>query len=310
MAKDIKKEITPLISNEGEKNNTLIKKLDEDLKQYIAEMKKRDFYFYKTGVVEAKGKLDQVYQEIQIFEDKIEDYGYNAVKFNNPDAISSSVKQIESIKAEVSNMVQLWDHIDLCLNLFNEYMESKWIDTKPFEMEEDVKKLMKTLKDMKVDKKCNSYLGILEEIKRWLVFLPLIAQLRDDSMRPRHWQAIKDKVQKDFEVNDKLVLRDVYNLNLNKFQEDVEEFADQARQEAKMEKTLVKLEETWKDIVFEFNKHKDSEVMLIKLKEEDFEMLEENQVGVTAMFSSRYLSTFEEKCVYWQKSLAAIAEII
>mmetsp|Transcript_44324 Transcript_44324/g.32338 ORF Transcript_44324/g.32338 Transcript_44324/m.32338 type:complete len:260 (-) Transcript_44324:816-1595(-) len=28
------------------------------------------------------------------------------------------------------------------------------------------------------------------------------------------------------------------------------------------------------------------------------------------MFSSRYLSTFEDKCVYWQKSLAAIAEII
>ena len=28
------------------------------------------------------------------------------------------------------------------------------------------------------------------------------------------------------------------------------------------------------------------------------------------MFSSRYLSTFEERCVYWQKSLAGIAEVI
>jgi dynein heavy chain len=77
-----------------------------------------------------------------------------------------------------------------------------------------------------------------------------------------------------------------------------------------MEKTLLKLEETWKDIVFEFNRHKESDVNLIKLSEENFEMLEENQVAVTAMFSSRYLSTFEERCVYWQKSLAAIAEII
>jgi len=66
-----------------------------------------------------------------------------------------------------------------------------------------------------------------------------------------------------------------------------------------MEKTLIKLEETWKDIVFEFNKHKDSDVNLIKLSEENFEMLEENQVAVTAMFSSRYLSTFEDRCVYW-----------
>jgi dynein heavy chain len=54
-------------------------------------------------------------------------------------------------------------------------------------MEEDVKKLMKTLKDMKCDKKCNAYLGILEDIKKWLVFLPLISELRDEAMRPRHW---------------------------------------------------------------------------------------------------------------------------
>lgn len=43
-----------------------------------------------------------------------------------------------------------------------------------------------------------------------------------------------------------------------------------------MEKTLNKLEEVWKDVAFEFNPHKDSEVKLIKLSDENFEMLEEN----------------------------------
>ena len=47
---------------------------------------------------------------------------------------------------------------------------------------------------MKVDKKCNAYLGIQDEVKRWLVFLPLIAELRDDAMRDRHWKMIKEKV--------------------------------------------------------------------------------------------------------------------
>ena len=28
------------------------------------------------------------------------------------------------------------------------------------------------------------------------------------------------------------------------------------------------------------------------------------------MFSSRFLSTFENKCIYWQKSLASIAEVV
>jgi len=41
--------------------------------------------------------------------------------------------------------------------------------------------------------------------------------LRDPAMRDRHWTALKNKVQKDFNVDDKLILRDVYNLNLNKY---------------------------------------------------------------------------------------------
>ena len=49
---------------------------------------------------------------------------------------------------------------------------------------------------------------------------------------------------------------------------------------------------------------------MIRLSEENFDMLEENQVSVTSMFSSRYLSTFQEKINFWQKSLAQISEIV
>jgi dynein heavy chain len=48
---------------------------------------------------------------------------------------------------------------------------------------------------MKVDKKCNAYIGILEEIKKWMKFLPLVESLRDPAMRERHWDLIREKVQ-------------------------------------------------------------------------------------------------------------------
>jgi dynein heavy chain len=144
-------------------------------------------------------------------------------------------------------------------------------------MEDKIKVLQKTLKEMKVDKKTNAYNGLLEEIKKWLLFLPLIAELRDPAMRERHWNKLRDKVNVQFVVDAKLTLRDIYNLNLNKYAEDVEETTDQAKQEAKMEKTLTKLNETWKDIKFNFDMHKGSDVQMFKLSEENFEMLEENQ---------------------------------
>jgi dynein heavy chain len=135
---------------------------------------------------------------------------------------------------------------------------------------------MKALKEMKVDKRANAYVGILDEIKKWLVFLPLIADLAEKAMRDRHWDDLKKKINADFTIDEKLLLKDIYDLNLGKYQEDVEEITDQARQEEKMEKTLAKIENNWKDVVFEFSPHKGSGVQMIKLSEENFDMLEEN----------------------------------
>jgi dynein heavy chain, axonemal len=207
----------------------MIKKFEEDLKVYTTELKKRDFYQYKTGTQESKARLALVGDELKQFDDRIVDLGYNAQKFDNPDMIQNSIKSVEGIKQEIANMVVLWDFIQKMQDTFEEYMRSQWVKSNPGDMEDEVKNRFKALKEMRCDKKCNAYLGIQEEIKKWLVFLPLISDLRDPAMRDRHWTSLKNKVQKDFNVDDKLILRDVYNLNLNKYQEDVEEITDQAR---------------------------------------------------------------------------------
>jgi len=74
---------------------------EEELKIYTTELKKRDFYFYKTGVDESKKKLESVNSEIAEFDQKLIDYGYNATKFGNPDLITTSTKQVEGIKTEI-----------------------------------------------------------------------------------------------------------------------------------------------------------------------------------------------------------------
>ena len=308
-AKETKKDIASSVDNEREKTKAMIKKLEDDLKVYTNDLKKREFYYYKTGPEEAQKKLSGVYEEIVVFEERIEDYGYNATKFGAPELIEPSVTSVKDIKTEVESMKTLWDHIRLCETTFEDYMKTSWLETKPYDMEEDVKKLQKTTKEIRVDKKCNAYLGLTQSIKRWLVFLPLIAELRDDAMRERHWTALKKEIKQDFVVDDKLTLRDVYNLNLDKQAEAVEEITEQAKQEARMEKTLNKLEEIYSAVEFETQQLKNTDVFLLKINEDDFEQLEENQVSVNAMFSSRFLATFEDRCNYWQKSLAGIAEV-
>jgi dynein heavy chain len=219
--------------------------------------------------------------------------GENSVKFGKPELINKAVKDVENIKVLVSNMKALWDHIAKCQMTFDGFMDTKWNDTNPGDMDEITKKLMKQLKEMKVDKRANAYIGILDQIKKWIIFLPLIEDLRNEAMRERHWNSLKDKIGVNFEINDKLLLKFIYDLDLGKYQEDVEEIADQAKQEAKMEKTLARLETEWNPRMFDFTPHKDSGYYLIKLSEEDVEALENDVTAVSAMFSSRYLATFE-----------------
>jgi len=75
ICKDTKKEIAPLVAQENDKNSFNIKKLEEDITQFIQEMRKREFFQYKCGAETALQKLDGVFGELGVFEDKISDYG-------------------------------------------------------------------------------------------------------------------------------------------------------------------------------------------------------------------------------------------
>ena len=93
-------------------------------------------------------------------------------------------------------------------------------------------------------------------------------------------------------------------LGLHEFAADVEEICDQAQKEEKIETNLRTLEATWKSIEFEKQEHvqkgkkagedgedgEDAEhVVLLKMIQDDFEQLENDQLLVQAMMGSRFL---------------------
>jgi dynein heavy chain len=79
---------------------------------------------------------------------------------------------------------------------------------------------------MKVDKRCDAFTGILDELKKMSLFLPLIGELKNKDMRERHWDIIRKVVGTDFKVDETLMLRDVFEMGLANFPEDIEECTD------------------------------------------------------------------------------------
>lgn len=97
-------------------------------------------------------------------------------------------------------------------------------------MEDEIKKLKKGLLDQKsIDRRASAFLGINEELKRWSTFLPLLGELKDPSMDVedgRHWRKLKDIVKQDFEVDDNLELKTVWDLKLFDFKDGIEDITD------------------------------------------------------------------------------------
>ena len=51
------------------------------------------------------------------------------------------------------------------------FLVQRWGVLQPGQMEEDVKALFKKLKEVKVDKKCDAFIGMTDVVKKWMVRL-------------------------------------------------------------------------------------------------------------------------------------------
>jgi dynein heavy chain len=134
-----------------------------------------------------------------------------------------------------------------------------WADIDTDMMEDGTKAFVKAIREfpkfMKVSK---AHIGIDGLVKNFLIVVPLIADLHHPSMRPRHWEALKVATKKDFELNDKFSMKDLIDLELFKFEDDVGEIVNRAQKEEKMETALAKISEVWSQLEFSLSAHRGS----------------------------------------------------
>lgn len=287
-----------------------IAEFEVELKTYQGGLRKEAYYYYKSGLELAMKRLNDVTYDLDRRDAEMDELHHIASNFSYPEELNNSRKLMQAMREDVANMRQLWEFEVLRIKVIESFLVQRWGQVVPGEMEDEIKSLFKKLKEVKVDRKTDAYQGMQDVVKKWTIFCPLVGELRDPAMRQRHWTQLMNLCGKAIVVHPDILLRDMWNLELHKFPDVVEDTADQAKQESKMEKTIKKIAKEWADVEFEFEAHKGSEnVFLMKISEEKFEMLEEHQVAVQNMFASRFLATFETEVVSWQKTLANVSEV-
>ena len=102
--------------------------------------------------------------------------------------------------------------------------------------------------------------------------LPLIEQLKNPAIHERHWKRIMEETGKESgEINLKsMTLSKVFDLELQNYEDKVMEIVVEAREEAKNEENIQRIEQAWKGEQFElFPIKKGTEVKGHGLKQPD-----------------------------------------
>lgn len=105
-------------------------------------------------------------------------------------------------------------------------------------------------------------------------------------------------------------LADLLALNLHECEEEVKNIVDKAVKEMSMEKVLRDLHTTWSAMEFEHEIHPRTGCSLLKASEELIETLEDNQVCLQNLITSKFIAHFLEKVSSWQKKLMIADQVI
>ncbi|GMI21327.1 hypothetical protein TeGR_g3290 [Tetraparma gracilis] len=149
-----------------------------------------------------------------------------------------------------------------------------------------------------------------EKIDQFKATLPLIQDLRSEALRPRHWEALKAEIHKEFDPDSPtFTLEDIFSLGLHNYSEFVGEMSANANKELNIERSLADIETRWADVIIDMAEYKEI-YYKVRSTEDLFQLLEDDSVALSTMKASKYYNSFKDKIDHWEHSLSTISEIV
>ena len=304
--------IAPLVKAQGSKMRGDIEIYEKGVFAYLEEVNNSPFKVFATGAFSALQLLNTAKELHDKEKQRCSEMLHLANMFDCPRDMQRSQDIIHSITDLLNQYDELWLQAKEATMFIEEAQETPWVDIDPDGMEEAGREFVSKVKKLpKTTKESDAFLGLDKHVKEFLKTCPLIGALRHPGMRPRHWNELMEATGTTFSLPSEtpdMRLREILSLGLHKFGNEVEEITDKAVKEAKQEETLKNLEVTWDAVVFVSNMYKETDVPLVKLGDDDFELLEADQLTLQGMVASRY-THFKEESSKWQEWLVTVSEV-
>ncbi|XP_032430935.1 dynein axonemal heavy chain 9 [Xiphophorus hellerii] len=223
----------------------------------------------------------------------------------------SEYKQLRQCRREVGLLKELWDMITLVESSMAAWRTTPWREINVEDMEHECKRFSKDIRGLDKEVRAwEAFTCLDSRVKNILTSLRAVAELQSPAIRPRHWHQLMAATGVHFAIDQETSLADLLQLNLHCFEEKVREIVDKAVKEMGMEKVLSELNSTWTGMRFQYEPHHRTQVPLLRTDEELIETLEDNQVQLQNLMSSKYIAHFLDEVSTWQSKLSVADSVI
>mmetsp|Transcript_13743 Transcript_13743/g.31844 ORF Transcript_13743/g.31844 Transcript_13743/m.31844 type:complete len:4493 (+) Transcript_13743:136-13614(+) len=224
--------------------------------------------------------------------------------------------ELQQTKKELDLLEKLYSLYVAVVQTVGGYSETLWVDVVSGikEMGDEVntyqnqcKKLPRALKEW------SAYETLKTQIDEFLEVLPLLQQLSNKAMRPRHWEQVMQLCDKRINMDPEACrLADLLGMGLLQHQEEIEEICNASQKELQIESKLVTIGDDWQDTQFAFANFKNRGPVILKGAElsEIMEKLEDSQMSLGSMATNRYSAPFREDVQGWIIKLSTVSDII
>uniref|UniRef100_A0A3Q2SZQ2 Dynein axonemal heavy chain 9 n=1 Tax=Fundulus heteroclitus TaxID=8078 RepID=A0A3Q2SZQ2_FUNHE len=223
----------------------------------------------------------------------------------------SEYKQLRQCRREMGLLKELWDMITVVESSMAAWRTTPWKEINVEDMELECKRFSKDIRGLDKEVRAwEAFTGLDSKVKNILGSLRAVAELQNPAIRTRHWHQLMAATGVRFTMDQETTLADLLQLDLHCFEDRVREIVDKAVKEMGMEKVLSELNSTWTGMQFQYEPHHRTRVPLLRMDEELIETLEDNQVQLQNIMSSKYIAHFLDEVSSWQSKLSVADSVI
>ncbi|KAI8438867.1 hypothetical protein MSG28_011209 [Choristoneura fumiferana] len=306
LALTVKQQVAPLQAAEVSGIRKKIATFDSHVTYYRDVFKRYEFFKYDCeDPYTVMSKVD--YELINLEESMkgIQESG-SLFEVNVPE-----FKLLKQCRKELRMLKQLWDYVYIVRTSIDDWKTTPWRKIDVENMDIECKKFAKEIRLLdKEMRSWDTYINLEATVKNMLTSLRAVGELQNPAIRERHWNQLMRSTKVRIVMDANTTLADLLALNLHECEEEVKNIVDKAVKEMSMEKTLKDLNTTWSGMEFEQEVHKRTGCILLRASEELIETLEENQVQLQNLITSKFIAHFLEEVSGWQQKLSIADQVI